>query len=181
MFQRDDELAKDLGCVGGAAAGRPEEGRTRRGGDQCPYRSRAGELRFTGTKSTIGALRLSLDGPARGESARLTTRPLHRYPRPPGGRARGRETFAAAFRSLGTIRLESIGEIREIQIADGWAYCWSYLSVKMSSATDGADSVRSGNTLSVLRKRSNGAWEVSRDANLSTPDATSGNSDENPH
>jgi uncharacterized protein (TIGR02246 family) len=87
---------------------------------------------------------------------------------------RGRDAFAAAFRNvLQQYRIDSSSKIQEIQIAADWAYCWNHLSVTMTPLQAGSPMRRKGHTLTVLRKKSDGAWVVSRDANMLTPESTS--------
>lgn len=88
---------------------------------------------------------------------------------------RGKDAFAAGFRTvLERHRIESSGEIEEIQIAGDWAYCWSHLSVTVTPLQAGSPMRRAGNTLTLLRKQSDGAWVIFRDANMLTakPPAT---------
>jgi uncharacterized protein (TIGR02246 family) len=80
---------------------------------------------------------------------------------------RGRDAFENGLRSiLKTQRIESAGDIQEIQISGDLAYCWSVLNVRMSSLGGGDATERSGHVLSVLRKQPSGAWQIARDANL---------------
>ena len=85
------------------------------------------------------------------------------------GRApmRGREAFESSLRSIfQTHRIESTGDIQEIQISGNLAYCWSVLHVRMIPVGGGDLTERSGHVLSVLRKQSSGAWQIERDANM---------------
>ena len=80
---------------------------------------------------------------------------------------RGRDAFAASFAEWkDKFRLETSSEIQEIRTFGEWAYSWTRLSVKMTPSDGGAANERSGNTLTVLRKNSVGAWQIFRDANL---------------
>ena len=77
------------------------------------------------------------------------------------------EAFAASFAGWqGKFRLETDCEIQEIQTSGDLAYSWTRLSVTMTPVDGGPANRRSGNTLTVLRKNANGAWQISRDANL---------------
>lgn len=84
---------------------------------------------------------------------------------------RGKAGFEAAFRAMPTgMKFEAKSEIQEIRVAGDIAWCWTHLSVTMMPP--GKEPVRrSGNTLSVLQKQTDGRWLLIRDANLlaSTP------------
>ncbi|HBB86608.1 MAG TPA: hypothetical protein DC047_03220 [Blastocatellia bacterium] len=80
---------------------------------------------------------------------------------------RGREAFAASFAGWqGKFSLETDCEIQEIQVSGNLAYSWTRLSVRMTPVDGGPVNRRSGNTLTVLRKNANDAWQIFRDANL---------------
>jgi len=82
---------------------------------------------------------------------------------------RGKEAFAAGFRDVvQKFRIESTGEVQEIQVLADWAYCWTYLTVAITPLQSGSPVRRSGNTLTIFRKQSNGAWVLARDANMLT-------------
>ena len=84
---------------------------------------------------------------------------------------RGRDAFAASFAGgQGKFRLETNCEIQEIQVSGDLAYSWTRLSVTMIPIEGGPANRRSGYTLTVLRKNSDGAWQIFRDANLLTKD-----------
>ena len=80
---------------------------------------------------------------------------------------RGREAFAAAFRSaLGQVRIEGKPNIQEIQVAGDYAFCWNQLSVTLTPLQGGPAQRRAGSTLSVFRKEPGGRWILFRDANM---------------
>ncbi len=80
---------------------------------------------------------------------------------------RGREEFAAAFRSMpeGT-RVDGISEIHEIQVSGDLAYVWAKLSVRVTPPEGEGGITESGPTLSIFRKGEDGRWRISRDANM---------------
>lgn len=82
---------------------------------------------------------------------------------------RGRETFAARSRaSAGKIKFEGRPDVQEIQIFGNFAYCWNYLSVSITP--EGGPTKRlAGNILSIFRKKTDGQWELFRDANMLVP------------
>jgi uncharacterized protein (TIGR02246 family) len=89
----------------------------------------------------------------------------------PGGQPmRGRRQFQENLAKLlqdHTIR--STGEIQELRISGDMAYCWTVLSVTVTPR-QGPPNRRTGHTLSVFRKQSDGAWVLARDANMLAPD-----------
>jgi len=82
---------------------------------------------------------------------------------------RGKDAFAEGFQQfLGKIRIEGKSDIQEIKVFGDWAYCSNHLRVTMTPLKDGPPKRRSGNVLSILRKKSDGAWVILRDANMLT-------------
>jgi uncharacterized protein (TIGR02246 family) len=80
---------------------------------------------------------------------------------------RGRGAFERGLRGLLTrCSIESTGEVQEIVVSGTLAYCWTNLAVRVMPRAGGDATVRTGSALSILRKQSNGAWVVVRDANL---------------
>lgn len=67
---------------------------------------------------------------------------------------------------LTTHRIRSSAEVQEIVIANDLAYCWAKLEVEITPKAGGAAVARAGNVFSIFRKQLNGAWLLSRDANL---------------
>jgi uncharacterized protein (TIGR02246 family) len=84
---------------------------------------------------------------------------------------RGREAFAASFAGWqGKFSLETECEIQEIQVSGNLAYSWTRLTVTMTPVAGGPANRRSGNTLTVWRKNTEGNWQIFRDANLLSED-----------
>jgi uncharacterized protein (TIGR02246 family) len=84
---------------------------------------------------------------------------------------RGREAFAAAFRAaVRQVRIESTARIEEIQVAGDFAHLANYLTVTLTPLQGGSIIRRSGYTLTILRKKSDGSWVLYRDANMLTPE-----------
>ena len=79
----------------------------------------------------------------------------------------GKEEFAAAQQGLAGARIEATSNVREVRVSGDWASCSTDLTVVMTPA-DGEPVRRSGNTLSVFQRLSDGRWVLSRDANLLT-------------
>jgi uncharacterized protein (TIGR02246 family) len=83
---------------------------------------------------------------------------------------RGRGSFERGLRGLLTQhRIESTGEVQEVQVSGSLAYCWTNLTVRVVSLTGGNPAVRAGSALSLFSKQANGAWVLARDANLLSP------------
>src|ERR1700694_4280609 len=79
----------------------------------------------------------------------------------------GRGSFEHGLRAvLVHNRIVSTGEVQEVEVSGNLAYCWTKLTVKVVPLSDGNEMIRAGNALSVFRKQSNGAWALTRDANL---------------
>ena len=79
----------------------------------------------------------------------------------------GRSAFEKGLRSvLQTHRIESSGEIKEIEISGTLAYCLTLLKVKMIRVGGGEENTRAGNTLTIFQRQIDGSWLLVRDANL---------------
>ena len=90
----------------------------------------------------------------------------------PGRPPMDKATFAAASGAQAreaAPRIDGKSEIQEVRVAGDWAFMWARLQVTMTPAEGGAASVRSGHTLSVLRKE-DGKWRLARDANMLAPE-----------
>jgi uncharacterized protein (TIGR02246 family) len=84
--------------------------------------------------------------------------------RPP---MRGRSSFESGLRKLLTThRIESNGEVQEVEVSGNLAYCWTELTVRIVPHSGGSAATRAGSALSVLRKQADGSWIVVRDANM---------------
>jgi uncharacterized protein (TIGR02246 family) len=89
--------------------------------------------------------------------------------RPP---MRGRAAFLAAAREgQSQYRIAATGEVQEVQVSGDWASCWSQLTVTVMPLPTGAPMRRSGPTLTILRRESDGRWVIFRDANMLTVEA----------
>ena len=84
----------------------------------------------------------------------------------PGEKPFGKEAFAAASQGMKNVRLEGTSNIQEIQVLGDWAYLRNYFEMTMTPADGGTPVRRAGNTLTILRKESDGRWRLARDANL---------------
>ena len=82
---------------------------------------------------------------------------------------KGRAAFAEAFqRVLPHQHVTPSGVIEELEIVGDFAYCRSYLTVRMTPTQGGETKELSGYTLTILRKQLDGRWVLARDANMLT-------------
>jgi uncharacterized protein (TIGR02246 family) len=86
----------------------------------------------------------------------------------PGKEPFGIAEFAANSRQMKDVQIDGTSDIQEIQILGDWAWMRNHLEVTIT-APNSAPKVRSGYTLTILRKKPDGAWLLFRDANLLTP------------
>jgi uncharacterized protein (TIGR02246 family) len=84
----------------------------------------------------------------------------------PGQKPFGKEAFAAALEGMKGVSFEGNSDIQEIQVFGDWAYLRSHLEVKVTQPSGAAPILRSGCTLSILRKTPAGQWVMARDANM---------------
>ena len=80
---------------------------------------------------------------------------------------RGREAFATQFKqAIAQMRIGAKNDIQEIEVSGDMAYSWNQLLVTMEALEGGAPMRRSGPVLTIFRKKADGSWVLSRDANL---------------
>ena len=85
----------------------------------------------------------------------------------PGQKPFGKEAFAAASGKMTDVEFDGRHEIQELQVLGNWAYLRNYIDLTVRRG--GAPVAhRSGYTLTILRKESDGRWVLTRDANLLT-------------
>ena len=85
----------------------------------------------------------------------------------PGLEPFGKQVFAANSERMKNVRIEGTSEIQELKILGNWAWLRNHLRV-IFTPPDGKSMVRSGYTLTILRKEPDGRWVLARDANLLT-------------
>lgn len=86
----------------------------------------------------------------------------------PGREPFGKAEFAGGTQAMKDVRIDGTSEIVELEILGAWAWMRTRLEVSMTPP-GGAPMVRSGYTLSILRKEPDGRWVIARDANLLGP------------
>ena len=83
----------------------------------------------------------------------------------PGHEPFGKKEFEAISRAMSDAEVEGRAEIRELMLLGDWAWIRNYLEVTVRPR--GGEPVhRSGYTLSILKKGSDGQWRLERDSNL---------------
>jgi uncharacterized protein (TIGR02246 family) len=89
--------------------------------------------------------------------------------RPP---LRGRAAFAKELREiLKTHTITSSGDVREIVVAGDMAYCWTQITVTVTPLDGTSARIQKGPALTIFRKQPDGAWVLTRDANMVAADA----------
>ena len=79
----------------------------------------------------------------------------------------GHQAFAGSLRGvLADHTVDSTSEVDEIAVSGDMAYCRTSLSVTVTSKHGKLPLQRTGHTLTILRKGSDGMWRVTRDANM---------------
>lgn len=87
----------------------------------------------------------------------------------PGQQPMRRDAFAVVFQAaIQHVHIAAVSDVQEIKVAGDFAYCWNYLTVTVTPLKGGSHTRRSGYTLTILRKKSDGSWVIARDANLLT-------------
>ena len=83
-----------------------------------------------------------------------------------GSKPFGKEAFLAASEGMKNVRLDGRSEIQELHVLGDWAYLRNYIEITAKPPNGAAPVRRSGFTLTILRKESDGRWRLARDANL---------------
>jgi uncharacterized protein (TIGR02246 family) len=83
----------------------------------------------------------------------------------PGREPFGKDAFRATAETMKSVRLTGTSDIRELKVLGNWAYIRNYIEIAITPPA-GAAMRRTGYTLSILRKQSDGKWVLWRDANL---------------
>jgi uncharacterized protein (TIGR02246 family) len=83
----------------------------------------------------------------------------------PGREPFGKHTFIEGAQAMRNVQFDGTSEIQELKVLGDWAWMRARLLVTVTPP-GGTTSIRTGPTLTILRKKSNGRWVVARDANL---------------
>jgi uncharacterized protein (TIGR02246 family) len=84
----------------------------------------------------------------------------------PGRKPFGKEEFAAAAEGMKDVRVEARSDVQELQVFGDCAFLRNYIEMTMTPPAGGRPTHRSGYTLTILRKETDGRWRLARDANL---------------
>jgi uncharacterized protein (TIGR02246 family) len=83
----------------------------------------------------------------------------------PGRKPFGKQEFLAGMKTMEGVEIGATSDIQEIKVLGDWAWIRNRLRVVITPP-DGQPIARSGYTLTILRKESDGRWVIVRDANL---------------
>ena len=86
----------------------------------------------------------------------------------PGRKPFGKEEFAAAAEGMKDVRIEARSDVQELQVLGDCAFLRNYIEMTVTPPAGGVPTHRSGYTLTILRKETDGRWRLARDANLLT-------------
>ena len=81
----------------------------------------------------------------------------------------GKEAFAVGSKGMEGMTIDGTSDIQELQVLGDWAWMRNKLRVAITPP-GGKTMVRSGYTLTILRKNAEGRWVITRDANLLAPE-----------
>ena len=81
------------------------------------------------------------------------------------GRSFGKAEFKATSEGMKGMDFEAASEVLEVKVVGDHAWCRTHLTVTVTPP-NGKTVRRSGNTLSILRKETEGKWVMIRDANM---------------
>ena len=85
----------------------------------------------------------------------------------PGRKPFGKKEFAAAAEGMKDVRVEGRSDIQELQVLGDCAFLRNRIEMTvMTPRAGGMPTHRSGYTLTILRKETDGRWRLARDANL---------------
>ncbi|MGN6031286.1 MAG: YybH family protein [Thermomicrobiales bacterium] len=91
----------------------------------------------------------------------------------PGQEPFGKEAFAAASQGMAGVTIDGTSEIVELQVNGDWAFIRNHIRLAITPR-DASVVRRSGYTLSILRKGTDGQWRIARDANMVTTEPSRG-------
>lgn len=84
----------------------------------------------------------------------------------PGQPPFGKKEFAAASEGMKNLQIHGTYDIQEVQLLGNWAYLRNHIRMTVTPPDGSPAMHRSGYTLTILRKDSDGRWRLTRDANL---------------
>lgn len=81
----------------------------------------------------------------------------------------GKAAFMAASEGQKNVDIDGKSDILELQVLGDWAFLRTHLEVTVTPKDGSPPMRRAGNTLTILRKETDGRWLLARDANLLVP------------
>jgi uncharacterized protein (TIGR02246 family) len=88
----------------------------------------------------------------------------------PGQKPFGKTAFMVASEGQKNISIDGKSDILELQVLGDWAFLRSHLEISITPKDGSAPPMRlAGNTMTILRKETDGRWLLARDANLLVP------------
>jgi uncharacterized protein (TIGR02246 family) len=86
----------------------------------------------------------------------------------PGRDPFGKDEFRAMSQGMSGADVDGQAEILELRVLENWAWVRNHIDVTVTQPGGGQAVHRSGYTLSILEKGSDGRWRLARDANMVT-------------
>jgi uncharacterized protein (TIGR02246 family) len=83
----------------------------------------------------------------------------------PGREPFGKQEFAAQSAAMKDMKVEGVAKPVEIEVLGDWAWLRNHLTVTITSQ-GGQPAKRTGYTLTILNRKPDGRWVITRDANL---------------
>jgi uncharacterized protein (TIGR02246 family) len=77
----------------------------------------------------------------------------------------GKQEFAAQSAGLEDVKIEGVAKPVEIKVLGDWAYLRNHITVTVTPKA-GQPMKRAGYTLTILNRKPDGGWVITRDANL---------------
>lgn len=84
----------------------------------------------------------------------------------PGKEPFGKEAFAQSSKAMSGVTFEGKSSPVEIKVLGDWAFVRNRIDLKVIPKAGGETKARSGYTLSIFARGSDGSWRLARDANL---------------
>jgi uncharacterized protein (TIGR02246 family) len=84
----------------------------------------------------------------------------------PGKEPFGKAAFAQSSRAMAGMKVQGESEPAEIKVVGDWAFVRNHITVKVTPKAGGETKTRSGYTLTLFTRGPDGAWLLTRDANL---------------
>ncbi|HEY7640462.1 MAG TPA: SgcJ/EcaC family oxidoreductase [Steroidobacteraceae bacterium] len=77
----------------------------------------------------------------------------------------GKQEFAAQSEGMKGVKIEGLAKPVEIKVLGDWAWLRNHLTITMTPP-GGQPTQRAGYTLTILNRKPDGGWVITRDANL---------------